>query len=205
MLTKSRLAPLSSINELIKFSVSFFFPCRYGDIVPQSIIGKIVGGVCALSGVLVIALPVPVIVSNFSRIYHQSQRADKRKAQRVSIPRQLFICSSNNMSWWWIRRISSTAWKSCIPPPLFKGPGKKSIQLAHDLQSFWLPRYVMNVCFDSRNHNWKGKKVWNVLVSDLDKLPKVVSLKKGKFTFYRKTQDNYFNKKPWAEYADVSS
>jgi hypothetical protein len=35
-----------------------------------------------LSGVLVIALPVPVIVSNFSRIYHQSQRADKMKAQR---------------------------------------------------------------------------------------------------------------------------
>jgi potassium voltage-gated channel Shal-related subfamily D member 2 len=32
--------------------------------------------------VLVIALPVPVIVSNFSRIYHQSQRADKRKAQK---------------------------------------------------------------------------------------------------------------------------
>jgi hypothetical protein len=41
-----------------------------------------VGGICSLSGVLVIALPVPVIVSNFSRIYHQSQRADKMKAQR---------------------------------------------------------------------------------------------------------------------------
>ncbi|GIY36670.1 hypothetical protein CEXT_215921 [Caerostris extrusa] len=39
--------------------------------------------VCALSGVLVIALPVPVIVSNFSRIYHQNQRADKRKAQKI--------------------------------------------------------------------------------------------------------------------------
>lgn len=53
--------------------------------VPATIAGKIVGGVCSLSGVLVIALPVPVIVSNFSRIYHQNQRADKRKAQRVSM------------------------------------------------------------------------------------------------------------------------
>lgn len=53
--------------------------------VPETIAGKIVGGVCSLSGVLVIALPVPVIVSNFSRIYHQNQRADKRKAQRVGI------------------------------------------------------------------------------------------------------------------------
>lgn len=51
--------------------------------VPATIAGKIVGGICSLSGVLVIALPVPVIVSNFSRIYHQNQRADKRKAQRV--------------------------------------------------------------------------------------------------------------------------
>ena len=51
--------------------------------VPDTMLGKLIGGVCSLSGVLVIALPVPVIVSNFSRIYHQNQRADKRKAQKV--------------------------------------------------------------------------------------------------------------------------
>merc|ERR1712051_144303 len=54
----------------------------YGDMVPSTAVGKIIGGVCSLSGVLVIALPVPVIVSNFSRIYHQNQRADKRRAQK---------------------------------------------------------------------------------------------------------------------------
>lgn len=64
--------------------------------VPATMIGKVVGGVCSLSGVLVIALPVPVIVSNFSRIYHQNQRADKRKAQKVSKPaNKLFDLSHN--------------------------------------------------------------------------------------------------------------
>lgn len=52
--------------------------------VPSTNLGKLIGGICSLSGVLVIALPVPVIVSNFSRIYHQNQRADKRKAQKVT-------------------------------------------------------------------------------------------------------------------------
>lgn len=50
------------------------------------------GSLCSLSGVLVIALPVPVIVSNFSRIYLQNQRADKRKAHkkaRVSISKTM--------------------------------------------------------------------------------------------------------------------
>ena len=37
--------------------------------VPNTMMGKLIGSVCSLSGVLVIALPVPVIVSNFSRLY----------------------------------------------------------------------------------------------------------------------------------------
>lgn len=70
------------ITAALYLSSFIVFP-RYGDMTPDTITGKIVGGVCSLSGVLVIALPVPVIVSNFSRIYHQNQRADKRKAQKV--------------------------------------------------------------------------------------------------------------------------
>ncbi|KAF4079784.1 hypothetical protein AMELA_G00182240 [Ameiurus melas] len=64
--------------------------------VPKTIMGKIFGSVCSLSGVLVIALPVPVIVSNFSRIYHQSQRAEKRRAQKASKEAgKALVCKTN--------------------------------------------------------------------------------------------------------------
>ena len=65
---------------------------------PSTGVGKLIGGVCSLSGVLVIALPVPVIVSNFSRIYHQNQRADKRKAQKVGHFLKFFFILVMNLS-----------------------------------------------------------------------------------------------------------
>lgn len=67
--------------------------------VPKTIAGKIFGSICSLSGVLVIALPVPVIVSNFSRIYHQNQRADKRRAQKVQVNTVLFLFSGVPEGW----------------------------------------------------------------------------------------------------------
>lgn len=79
---KGFLCHCTCLKLRLPFVVSFP-PSSYGDMVPKTIAGKIFGSICSLSGVLVIALPVPVIVSNFSRIYHQNQRADKRRAQKV--------------------------------------------------------------------------------------------------------------------------
>ena len=76
--------------DLDNILLTLFSVSSYGDMVPETTPGKIVGSLCSLSGVLVIALPVPVIVSNFSRIYLQNQRADKRKAHKVKID---LLCS----------------------------------------------------------------------------------------------------------------
>lgn len=38
-------------------------------------VGKLIGSVCACTGILAIALPVPVIVANFERFYSESQQA----------------------------------------------------------------------------------------------------------------------------------
>ncbi|CAJ0586889.1 unnamed protein product, partial [Mesorhabditis spiculigera] len=46
----------------------------YGDLVPSGMYGKIVGSMCALIGVLTLALPVPIIVANFKHFYRQENR-----------------------------------------------------------------------------------------------------------------------------------
>ncbi|CAM4673875.1 unnamed protein product [Lepidochelys olivacea] len=78
----TRSTNFTSIPAAFWYTIVTMTTLGYGDMVPSTIAGKIFGSICSLSGVLVIALPVPVIVSNFSRIYHQNQRADKRRAQQ---------------------------------------------------------------------------------------------------------------------------
>ena len=45
----------------------------YGDFTPQTWPGKIIGGACAVCGVLIVALPISVIGSNFSLYYAHAQ------------------------------------------------------------------------------------------------------------------------------------
>lgn len=61
-----------SIPDAFWWAVISMTTVGYGDVYPTSVFGKVIGSFCVLTGLLAIALPVPVIVTNFNNIYRQT-------------------------------------------------------------------------------------------------------------------------------------
>ena len=77
-LPEGKKTHFDSIPDAFWWAIVTMTTVGYGDMHPITLPGKIIGSICALSGILCLALPVPVIVSNFMYFY-QRTKANKHR------------------------------------------------------------------------------------------------------------------------------
>ena len=77
----------------------------YGTQTPSSIAGKAIGGVCAIVGVFILTLPVPIVVNSFASYYKnrlwRNEVAHKRRlraAEQTRLVKEILISNSRRPS-----------------------------------------------------------------------------------------------------------
>lgn len=78
----------SSIPATSWFVIVTLTNVGYGDAVPKTFLGKLLGTICALVGVLAIALPSPVIATRFKQFYNQERWKGKTVNSKFTVVRQ---------------------------------------------------------------------------------------------------------------------
>ena len=93
-----------------------------------SLVGKVVGCFCAITGVLFIALPVPVIVSNFA--YYYSKERNRQMTRAIEPKQEVVAGSQESLS------VPSLICCSAVIPDDKRGPQFKNGKIAHDEEMF---------------------------------------------------------------------
>lgn len=81
-----------SIPHAFWWSIITMTSVGYGDVVPMSLAGRLVGSFCAMCGIILFCLPTPVLVSNFIKYYlHNGVTKDAKKKIIAENLKELFL------------------------------------------------------------------------------------------------------------------
>ena len=81
----------TSIPQGMWWAVQTLTSLGYGDFWPQTLLGKIVGSMCAVCGVLVMALPIPIVVDNFADYYSEQKKIEAQELKKEAQAKQAEI------------------------------------------------------------------------------------------------------------------
>lgn len=89
-------AKFDSVFSCMWWSLVTITTVGYGDMVPTSTVGKVIGACCACSGVPLIAIPLPIISQKFDVYYRRyckrmERRNNKGETERLSSKWQMYL------------------------------------------------------------------------------------------------------------------
>ena len=78
----------TSIPQGMWWAVQTLTSLGYGDFWPVTFLGKVVGSCCAVCGVLVMALPIPIVVDNFADYYSEQKKLEAKEMKKEAQQKQ---------------------------------------------------------------------------------------------------------------------
>ncbi|EDO46156.1 predicted protein [Nematostella vectensis] len=72
----------TSIPDSMWYTIITMMTVGYGDAVPVTVLGKVVGSVCALLGIIMLALPIPILQEGAAEEQRQAQRNSHSRRRR---------------------------------------------------------------------------------------------------------------------------
>ena len=75
----------TSIPESMWWAIQTMTSVGYGDLFPTTLMGKLIGSCCGVSGILVMALPIPIVVENFGAYYMEQKKRAGVAAKRMEV------------------------------------------------------------------------------------------------------------------------